>query len=177
MGQCLVVGPHRSTQRYEKAAPEYGLRLVGRMHELAAEHHGASVSTIRRPRAEPGQSSSMTPGPAFRATYAIMAATRIASSSWPAIGMKSGTRSNGSARYGISSATATFARRGTRESPSNLLNSTMQSGMNRATSRASPRRPSKSNRTMSNSHSAKAAPRPTASESQRLRRRLRGASG
>jgi HTH-like domain len=35
---CRVVGQHRSTQRYERLAPEYELRLVGRMNELAAAH-------------------------------------------------------------------------------------------------------------------------------------------
>jgi transposase InsO family protein len=33
-----VVGQHRSTQRYERLAPEYELRLVKRMNELAAGH-------------------------------------------------------------------------------------------------------------------------------------------
>jgi transposase InsO family protein len=35
---CQVVGQHRSTQRYERLAPEYELRLVKRMNELAAGH-------------------------------------------------------------------------------------------------------------------------------------------
>lgn len=35
---CRVVGQHRSAQRYERVAPEYELRLVGRMDELAAAH-------------------------------------------------------------------------------------------------------------------------------------------
>lgn len=35
---CQVVGQHRSTQRYERVAPEYELRLVARMNELAAAH-------------------------------------------------------------------------------------------------------------------------------------------
>jgi transposase InsO family protein len=35
---CQVVGQHRSTQRYERLAPEYELRLVKRMNELAAAH-------------------------------------------------------------------------------------------------------------------------------------------
>jgi putative transposase len=35
---CQVVGQHRSTQRYERVAPEYELRLVKRMNELAAAH-------------------------------------------------------------------------------------------------------------------------------------------
>jgi putative transposase len=35
---CHVVGQHRSTQRYERLAPEYELRLVARMNELAAAH-------------------------------------------------------------------------------------------------------------------------------------------
>jgi putative transposase len=35
---CRVVGQHRSTQRYERLAPEYELRLVKRMNELAARH-------------------------------------------------------------------------------------------------------------------------------------------
>lgn len=33
---CTVVGQHRSTQRYERVAPEYELKLVARMNELAA---------------------------------------------------------------------------------------------------------------------------------------------
>jgi transposase InsO family protein len=33
---CAVVGQHRSTQRYERIAPEYELRLVERMNEIAA---------------------------------------------------------------------------------------------------------------------------------------------
>jgi transposase InsO family protein len=33
-----VVGQHRSTQRYERLAPEYELRLAARMNELAAVH-------------------------------------------------------------------------------------------------------------------------------------------
>ena len=35
---CQLVGQHRSTQRYERVAPEYELRLVARMNELAAAH-------------------------------------------------------------------------------------------------------------------------------------------
>jgi putative transposase len=35
---CQVVGQHRSTQRYERLAPEYELRLVKRMNELGAGH-------------------------------------------------------------------------------------------------------------------------------------------
>jgi putative transposase len=35
---CRVVGQHRSTQRYERCEPEYELRLVARMNELAALH-------------------------------------------------------------------------------------------------------------------------------------------
>jgi transposase InsO family protein len=35
---CQVVGQHRSTQRYERLAPAYELKLVARMNELAAEH-------------------------------------------------------------------------------------------------------------------------------------------
>jgi putative transposase len=35
---CRVVGQHRSTQRYERLAPAYELRLVKRMNELAAQH-------------------------------------------------------------------------------------------------------------------------------------------
>ncbi|MEK6253040.1 MAG: IS3 family transposase [Actinomycetota bacterium] len=35
---CLVVGQHRSTQRYRAVAPEYELRLVKRMNELAGRH-------------------------------------------------------------------------------------------------------------------------------------------
>jgi transposase InsO family protein len=35
---CRVVGQHRSTQRYERLAPEYELKLVARMNELAAVH-------------------------------------------------------------------------------------------------------------------------------------------
>jgi putative transposase len=35
---CRVVEQHRSTQRYERVAPEYELRLVKRMNELAAAH-------------------------------------------------------------------------------------------------------------------------------------------
>jgi len=35
---CRVVGQHRSTQRYERLAPEYELRLVERMNEIAAKH-------------------------------------------------------------------------------------------------------------------------------------------
>ena len=35
---CRVVGQHRSTQRYERVAPEYELRLVARMNELASVH-------------------------------------------------------------------------------------------------------------------------------------------
>jgi putative transposase len=35
---CQLVGQHRSTQRYSKVAPEYELRLVARMNELAAAH-------------------------------------------------------------------------------------------------------------------------------------------
>ena len=33
---CLLVGQHRSTQRYERLPAEYELRLVARMNELAA---------------------------------------------------------------------------------------------------------------------------------------------
>ena len=33
-----LVGQHRSTQRYERVALEYELRLVTRMNELAARH-------------------------------------------------------------------------------------------------------------------------------------------
>jgi putative transposase len=35
---CRVVGQHRSSQRYERLAPEYELQLVARMNELAAAH-------------------------------------------------------------------------------------------------------------------------------------------
>jgi putative transposase len=35
---CLVVGQHRSTQRYEAIVPDYELKLVRRMNELAAVH-------------------------------------------------------------------------------------------------------------------------------------------
>jgi putative transposase len=35
---CRLVGQHRSTQRYERIAPEYELKLVRRMEELAAAH-------------------------------------------------------------------------------------------------------------------------------------------
>jgi putative transposase len=35
---CRVVGQHRSSQRYAKLVPEYELRLVARMNELAAAH-------------------------------------------------------------------------------------------------------------------------------------------
>ncbi len=35
---CRVVGQYRSTQRYERVAPAYELKLVARMNELAAEH-------------------------------------------------------------------------------------------------------------------------------------------
>jgi putative transposase len=35
---CRVVGQHRSTHRYERVVPEYELRLVARMNELAAAH-------------------------------------------------------------------------------------------------------------------------------------------
>jgi putative transposase len=35
---CRVVGQHRSTQRYSAIAPEYELKLVARMNELAALH-------------------------------------------------------------------------------------------------------------------------------------------
>ena len=35
---CRVVGQHRSSQRYQRLAPEYELRLVARMNELAAAH-------------------------------------------------------------------------------------------------------------------------------------------
>lgn len=35
---CRLLDQHRSTQRYERVAPEYELRLVARMNELAAAH-------------------------------------------------------------------------------------------------------------------------------------------
>lgn len=35
---CRLVGQHRSTQRYEKVVPDYELKLVARMNELAAAH-------------------------------------------------------------------------------------------------------------------------------------------
>lgn len=35
---CKVVGQHRSTQRYQRLAPEYELKLVAAMNELAAQH-------------------------------------------------------------------------------------------------------------------------------------------
>lgn len=35
---CQVVGQNRSTQRYERVAPEYELKLVARMNEIAAKH-------------------------------------------------------------------------------------------------------------------------------------------
>jgi len=35
---CLLVGQHRSTQRYERVAPEYEIKLVDRMNVLAAAH-------------------------------------------------------------------------------------------------------------------------------------------
>ena len=35
---CRVVSQHRSTQRYERVVPEYELKLVAAMNELAARH-------------------------------------------------------------------------------------------------------------------------------------------
>ena len=35
---CKVVGQHGSTQRYERVAPEYELKLVAAMNGLAAAH-------------------------------------------------------------------------------------------------------------------------------------------
>ena len=35
---CRLLEQHRSTQRYAKVAPDYELRLVARMNELAAAH-------------------------------------------------------------------------------------------------------------------------------------------
>lgn len=35
---CRVVGQHRSTQRYERVAPEYERKLVAAMNDLAAAH-------------------------------------------------------------------------------------------------------------------------------------------
>lgn len=35
---CQLVEQHRSSQRYQRVSPEYELRLVARMNELAAEH-------------------------------------------------------------------------------------------------------------------------------------------
>jgi transposase InsO family protein len=35
---CKLVGQNRSTQRYERLAPAYELKLVARMNELAAKH-------------------------------------------------------------------------------------------------------------------------------------------
>jgi hypothetical protein len=35
---CRLVEQHRSTQRYQRLKPEYELRLVARMNELAAAH-------------------------------------------------------------------------------------------------------------------------------------------
>jgi hypothetical protein len=35
---CRIVGQHRPTQRYERVAAEYELKLVARMNELAALH-------------------------------------------------------------------------------------------------------------------------------------------
>src|SRR5207237_1335980 len=35
---CRLLEQHRSTQRYAKVLPEYELRLVGRMKEVAAAH-------------------------------------------------------------------------------------------------------------------------------------------
>jgi putative transposase len=35
---CRLLGQHRSTQRYRPLHPEYELRLVKRMNELAARH-------------------------------------------------------------------------------------------------------------------------------------------
>ena len=35
---CKLVGQHRSTNRYRAVAPEFELRLIGRMNELAAAH-------------------------------------------------------------------------------------------------------------------------------------------
>jgi hypothetical protein len=49
------------------------------------------------------------------------------------IAMKSGTRSNGIARYGMSAASSSFRRRGTRGSRSSRPNKITQSGTNRAT--------------------------------------------
>jgi transposase InsO family protein len=43
---CQVVGQHRSTQRYAKLAPEYELRLVARMNELAAAHPRWGYRTV-----------------------------------------------------------------------------------------------------------------------------------
>jgi putative transposase len=45
-----VVGQHRSTQRYDRVAPEYELRLVHRMNELAGTHPAtATGGSVRYP--------------------------------------------------------------------------------------------------------------------------------
>ena len=49
---CRLVEQHRSTQRYAKVPPEYELRLVARMNELAAAHPrvGLSAGLFAAPR-------------------------------------------------------------------------------------------------------------------------------
>ena len=68
------------------------------LHREPPEPPPAKRSSGASSAGGPGQCSRTSRGPALRSNPLSTSATRIASSSWPAIGMKSGTRSKGTAR-------------------------------------------------------------------------------
>ena len=125
---------------FTRTAPPSSTSRPTRIPRSSDRRPRASESRIRSPVGDPGHNSVTTSLPALRATYPKTAATSSASSSCPSTGMKSGIRSIGLASYGSANANAIFARSGTRESRSNRLNSTTQSGTKAAISLARARR-------------------------------------
>jgi plastocyanin len=87
---CPVGNHRRPAWRARSWWSEHVVRYFG--SELASRSSGT------RSAAGPGQCCRSSTGPALLTSPRRTSATRIASSSWPATGMKSGTRSNGRAR-------------------------------------------------------------------------------
>ena len=107
LGDVLVLAPSASGR--DHLTFHHGLELGG-VHHLALLNHPeiyeelvrrlapASRSTTANELSGPGQRSRSTSAPLARRSSRSPSATTTASSMWPATGMKSGTRSNGSTR-------------------------------------------------------------------------------
>jgi len=131
-GRCNAAGPARRAQR--QACLDQWPKRTG---------HPASRRISASDRSGPGHNSLISSVPPEPTRLRSTRATMIASSSCPAIGMKSGTRSNGSARYPTRATRSSLRRRGTRGSCASRVTRTMQSGMKVARARASLRRPTR----------------------------------